>query len=86
MSQATDSYDDIEVRMSDELLEEQEDRFSDSGEIEGEERMVDHFAEPEEAQAQATQTETTTTIHLQPDLWANLQPSSIQRAAGENPP
>ena len=85
MSQTTDSFQDTEDRMSDEPLEEQVDRFSDSGQILGEEQegTVDHFAE--EAQVRATQTETTT-IRLQPDLWANPQMSSIQRVAGENPP
>ena len=78
MSQATDSYEDVEDRMNDKPDKKQTDRFSNSGEIEDGQQMADHFAEPEEAQARATQTETTTTIRLQPDLWANLQPSSIQ--------
>ena len=88
MSQATDSFEETEERMSDgelEYSEEPASRFSDSGMIADENdpgKVVDHFVDPEEAQARATQT--ATTIRTQPSLWA--EPSNIQRAAGENPP
>ena len=89
MSQATDSFEEAEERMSDEELEYSEEPaswFSDSSIIadENSQEVVNHFADPEEVQARATQTQTTTTIRLQPSLWA--EPSNIQRAAGENPP
>src|ERR1700761_4905143 len=90
MSQATDSFEEAEERMSDgelEYSEEPASRFSDSGIIADENDQAetpDHFADPEEVQARATQTQTATTIRLQPSLWA--EPSNIQRAAGENPP
>ena len=45
-----DSFHDTEDRMSDEPLEEQVDRFSDSRLIEEQGEMIDHPAEPEEAQ------------------------------------
>src|SRR6201996_9072983 len=90
MSQATDSFEEAEERMSDgelEYSEEPASRFSDSGIIADENDQAetpDHFADPEEVQARATQTQTAPTIRLQPSLWA--EPSNIQRAAGENPP
>ena len=81
MSQATDSFEEAEDRMSDgelEYSEGQTSRFSDSGMIaeEGHQEVIDHFADPEETQVRATQTETATTIRLQPSLWA--EPATIQ--------
>ena len=49
MSQPADSYKDIGDTMSDDLPEEQVDRFSDSGMVASEE-TPNHFAEPKEAQ------------------------------------
>ena len=91
MSQTTDSFEDTEDRMSDGALEyfgEPIDQFPTPNVLINEDRRetVDHFADPEDTQMRATQTKTTTTIRLQPDLWADLQTSTIQHAAGENPP
>ena len=91
MSQTTDLFEETEDRMSEGQLEyfgEPIDPFPEPNVLMNEDqgRMVDHFANPENAQVQATQMETTTTIRLQPDLWAIPQTSTIQRAAGENPP
>ena len=73
MSQATDSFEEAEERMSDGELEYSEElasRFSDSGIIadNNNQEAADHFADPEEVQARATQTQTATTIRLQPSL------------------
>ena len=82
MSQATDSFEEAEERMSDgelEYSEEPASRFSDSGIIADENdrgEAADHLTDPEETQARATQTQTATTIRLQPSLWA--EPSNIQ--------
>ena len=89
MSQTTDSFEETEERMSEGQLEYSEEpvsRFSDSGMLTEEDHRetIDHSTNPEEAQVRATQTETTTMIRLQPSLWA--EPSTIQRAARENPP
>ena len=91
MSQTRDSFEETEDRMSEGQLEyfgEPIDQFPMPNVLTDKDHreMVDHFAEPEDAQIRATQTETTTTIRLQPDLWANLQTSTIQRTARENPP
>ena len=91
MSHTTDSFEETEDRMSEEQLEyfgEPINPFPEPNVLTDEDqgRMVDHFTDPEEAQVRATQTETTTTIRLQPDLWATPQTSTIQCAAGENPP
>ena len=89
MSQTTDSFEETEDRMSEGQLEyfgEPIDPFPEPNVLTNEDqgKMVDHFADPEDARVRATQTENTTTIRLQPDLWAS--PSAIQRAAGEGPP
>ena len=89
MLQTTDSFEETENRMSEGQLEyfgEPINQFPEPDVLTNEDHreMVDHFANPEEARVRAT--ETTTTICLQPNLWANVQPSTIQRAAGENPP
>ena len=91
MSQTMDSFEETEDRMSEGQLEyfgEPIDQFPTPNVLtnEDQQEMVDRFSDPEDAQVRATQTETTTTIRLQPDLWANPQTSTIQRAAGENPP
>ena len=76
MSQTTDSFEETEDRMSEGQLKyfgEPIDPFPEPNVLTNEDpgRMVDHFADPEDAQVRATQTETTMTIRLQPDLWCH---------------
>ena len=91
MSQTTDLFEETEDRMSEGQLEyfgEPIDQFPKPNVLTEEDHrgMVDHFADPDDAQVRATQTETSTTIRLQPDLWVPPQKITIQRAAGEEPP
>src|ERR1700761_5167654 len=91
MSQTTDSFEETEDRMSEEQLEyfgELIDQFPELTILTEEDHrsMVDHFANPNNAQVRATQTKTGTTIRLQPNLWASPQKTTIQCAAGEGPP